>query len=167
MRRCEGLSVRVTRQSRRGTVRPVEIMVLIVGVGLAILLGASVHRWLWAQAEFLSYRSTMRDLTSAVRAMRFQALAKRRTFQLRVDASQGMFQLASIEGKASPYEVVERTIWLPKGLQISDAPTTLAIQPSGQLPSASIVVVAPSYNRFFRLTMDEKGLVQLDEESTL
>ena len=155
------------KTTRNGTISLLEGFVLMMSIGLIVWCGASAYRWMWAQAELLSYRSTMQGLTSTVQAMRAQALAKRQTVQLRVDASRGLFQLALVEGHRNPYAVVQQTIWLPKGLEISDAPEMLSALPSGRLSPASIVIAAPFYNRFFRLTMKESGVVRWDEESAL
>ena len=155
------------KTTRRGTLSVPESLMLLASASLILWCGAYAYRGMWAQAEMLSYRSTMQDLTSTVRSMRAQAIAKRQTIQLRVDASRGLFQLALVEGHRNPYAVVQQTIWLPKGLQISDAPETLTALPSGRLSSASIVIAAPSYNRFFRVTTDETGVVRWDEESAL
>jgi hypothetical protein len=127
----------------------------------------SISRAIQGEAELLRYRSTMRDLSITLRAMRAQALAKQRTVQLRVDASRGLFQVTSIQAGLRPYATLEHTIWLPEGLQISDAPPVLLALPTGTLSSASIVVTAPSYNRLFRLTTDAAGVIRLDEEPTL
>jgi hypothetical protein len=87
--------------------------------------------------------------------------------QLRVDVSQGAFHLSTTQGKFKSYETIERTLWLPKGLEISEAPTVLTALPTGRLSAGSIVIIAPVYNRLFRLTTAERGLVHLDEEPTL
>ena len=155
------------KTTRNATVSQLEGLVLMMSIGLVVWCGAYVHRWMWAQAELLSYRSTMQDLTSTVQAMRAQALAKRQTVQLHVDAARGLFQLALVEGRRKPYVVVQQTIWLPKGLEISDAPETLTALPTGRLSPASIVIAAPSYNRFFRVTTNERGVVRWDEEPAL
>jgi hypothetical protein len=138
------------------------VLVLLVG-----LLGALAHRGMREEGELLRYRSTMRDLASTVHTMRSRALAKRRIVQLHVDASRGSFQLISLHEGSQPYETLEQTIWLPKGLHISVAPALLTALPTGHLSSTSIVVDAPSYHKLFRLTTDEAGLVRLDEEPAL
>lgn len=152
--------------NRRG-VTQTEWIVVTSSLVVVTWLGASAHRQLWNATEFLRYRSTVQELTTTVRSMRAHAIAQRRVVELRIDASRGCFRLASIQERPDPYEMVERTIWLPAGLEINDAPRVLTVPPSGRLPAVSIVIAAPSYHRLFRLTTDENGRVQLDEESAL
>lgn len=153
--------------SRWGSIRFSEVLTLIVSFVLVTALGASVHRQMWEAAGLLGYRSVMQELASAVRAMPSRAIAERRTIQLHADAAHGVFQLTVVVGRPMRYETIERTIWLPKGLEISEAPPVVSASPAGRLSRSSIVVAAPSYNRMFRLTTNEQGLVQLHEESTL
>ena len=157
---------RILHVGRRG-LSLTEGLVLMVGLICIGEIGFAAHRWLWHAAELFSYRATMVELTQTLQAMPSRAATQRRTIQLRVDAPHGAFELAAIEDRPTPYEMVERTIWLPNGLHISDAPTTLTALPTGQLSSGSIVVTAPSYNRLFRVTTNEHGRVQLHEESML
>jgi len=144
----------------------VETLLFAGSLILVGLVVPAIHRAVWTQAELLSYRATMRDLTRTVQAMRSRAKAQHRLLELRVNAVRGVFELASIEGGPNPLQRLERTIWLPKGLTIGAAPDVLTASPTGELPSASIIVEAPSYNRQFRLTTHETGLVQLHEEPT-
>ena len=146
--------------------RAIALAALLV---LAWLSGVSVHRTLQREAELSRYRSVIQGLTSTVRAMRSQAAAKRCPIQLSIDASHGAFQLVAIRRGSHhrSYETVERTLWLPEGLQISDGPSTLTALPNGRLSPATIVVTAPAYQRLFRLTTQTSGVVQLDEEPTL
>lgn len=138
----------------------------IVLVGLAgWLLSAALYQ-ACAQTGLADYRSAMRDLVSTLRVMQSRALLARRTVQLRIDASRGVLQLAAVQGRA-PYETLERTMWLPKALEISEAPPVLTALPGGELVPASIIVTAPSHNRRFRLTINEAGRVELYEEPTL
>ena len=172
MRSPRGASLRVTcHVSRvtngRGSIRLTEVLTLIASFMIVTALGASVHRQMWEAAELLRYRSTMQELTSTVRAMPSRAIAERRTIQLHANAARGVFQLTAVVEKPARYEMIERTMWLPEGLEISEAPTVVSASPAGRLSRSSIVVAAPSYNRLFRLTTDEQGLVQLHEESTL
>ena len=162
-----GAAGRHTPHSGERVLSLVEVAVLIVSAVIISALGSSAHRWLWTQAELLRYRSTMQELSTTVRAMRSRALGQRCTEQLRIDPLRGMLQLTAIRESPTAYETVERTFWLPKGLQISDAPSAVTALPTGRLSSGSILVAAPSYNRLFRLTTNEDGLVQLHEESTL
>ena len=151
----------------RRALSAIEMVILLaaaLGVGW---LGARLHRQLWHAAQLYEYRSTMRTLEYTMQGMRAQAMAKRRTVQLRVNASLGAFELSTLEESPSPYEILDRTIWLPQGLEISEAPQVLKAFPSGRFSSGMIVVGAPSYNRLFRLITQESGVVRLDEESTL
>jgi hypothetical protein len=143
----------------------------LVEVGVALLiagwLGFHLIPQLRARMELLDYRSTMHDLTGMVQAMPSRARAQHRVLQLHVDASQGAFHLAATQGTTTSYDTIERTLWLPKGLEVSEAPVLLTALPSGRLSATSIVVVAPVYHRLFRLTTTEQGLVHLHEEPTL
>ena len=133
------------------------------------LAGLGIHRAIQKDAELARYRAAAQELASTVRAMRAQAAAKRRTVQLSIDALHGTFQVVSIRRGSSrrSFETLERTFWLPDGLQVSEGPATLTALPNGHLASATIVIVAPAYQRLFRLTTRESGVVQLDEEPTL
>jgi len=146
--------------------RFVEKTILVSVMGLVVCLAMSSHQ---PEPEWVGYRSTMRELAHMVRTMRNRALARQRTVQLRVDASRGAFQLTSIQDESQAYETLERTLWLPQGLEVSEAPAELTALPSGQLLlPAPIIVDAPSYSRLFRLTADEKtGAVQLHEEPAM
>ena len=64
-------------------------------------------------------------------------------------------------------EMVERTMWLPEGLHMSQAPAVLTSLPSGEVSVGSIIVTAPAYQREFRVTIDGPGKVRCDEDSTL
>lgn len=142
----------------------------LTGLLCATLLGWGgivVDRWLGEEVELLRYRLTMEEVTTLVRAMRTQAVAKGRPLQLRIDASHGTFRMTSVQGGAKAYELLERTVWLPSSLEISDAPETLMALPTGQLSSACIIVSAPTQQKRFRLLTSEQGTIRLSEESTL
>ena len=158
------------RQERLSRERSTQVLwrcEVLFAFALAAWLGLTVVPRLRGAMEWARYRSAMQTLTGTVRAMRSQALTQHRIVQLRVDATRGLFQFAAIYNSPQPYETVERTIWLPKELQITDAPAVLTALPTGLLSSASIVISAPSYNRLFRVTTDKDGHVRLDEEPTL
>ena len=145
----------------------VEIVVLAGSIMLVTQIGASAHRWMWHQAELVRYRSAMHELTDTIRVMRVRSLTRRQTTQLRIDPSRGGVQVVAIQGTSGRrVEVVERMLWLPKGLEISDAPAVITSQPSGALSAASIIVTAPLYQRAFRVTIDNASQVRLDEEPT-
>ena len=109
----------------------------------------------------------MLELTDTIRAMRFRSLAKRRAVQLRIDRTSGGAQVVTIiEQPGAQLETVDRTFWLPKGLEISEAPEMVTSSPRGGFSASAIVVTAPAYQRVFRVTTDERGQVRLDEEPT-
>jgi hypothetical protein len=58
-------------------------------------------------------------------------------------------------------------VWLPTGLEITEAPEALVALPSGELSTGSIIVSAPAYHRIFRLDADPRGVVRLHEEPIL
>ena len=143
--------------------RAVSAAMLVV---LAGPVGASTYGWLQQEAEFLQCRSTMQELSLIVRTLPAKASAKRRPMQLRLDAQRGTVQVASLYGGAQPYDAIERTLWLPRGLEILEVPETLTITPSAGLVPASFLLSAPSHNTLFRLTVSHR-LVRLDEEPLL
>ena len=163
----------VLAKPRAGIVRmlssPWRAWILEVGLALTIAawLGFIVLPQLHGQMELMEYRSTMQDLTGMVQAMPSRAAAQQRVMQLRVDAPHGAFHLAVTQGKPTPYETIVRSFWLPKGLEISEAPSVVTALPTGGFSAVSIVVTAPFYNRLFRLTTTTQGLVHLHEEPTL
>ena len=143
----------------------VESAVLLASLIVVSVIGSSIHRWMWSQAELMRYRAAMQDVTDAVRAVQFQASDRHRRLELRVDASQRCLQVVEVQRTwGRLIETVRRTVWLPKGLEIADAPTVLGSPSDGR---ASIVVLAPAYNRMFQLTTSRSGGVQLHEEQTL
>ena len=153
---------------RRGTLSIIEGLLLLAAVVCVSELGLWAHHWMWEQGQLLAGRTTMRDVARTIEVMRFRAAAQHRPFELFIDPSHGRFQLmARRDGPQASVGWVERTIWLPRGLQIVDAPTVLTVSPTGPFPTTSIIVNAPASERRFRLTTNETGIVQLDEESTL
>ena len=138
-----------------------------LALSIAAWLGFIVLPQLSGQMALMDYRSTMQDLTGMVQAMPSRAVAQQRVMQLQVDAPHGAFHLAVTQGKPTSYETVVRSFWLPKGLEISEAPTSITALPSGGFPAVCIVITAPLYNRLFRLTTTAQGLVYLHEEPTL
>ena len=152
---------------RRRAFSVIEVIVLIGSVVFVTQFGGAVHRWMWTQADLLRYRSTMAELTEVLRAMRQRAVGTHQTAQLRIDARRGGLQVVIIqERRGGRVERVERSLWLPKGLQITDAPDVVTSWPSGTFSPSAILVTAPSYQRAFRLTTTGRGEVRLDEEPT-
>ena len=139
--------------------------------GLAVLTfgawGIGVCHCAQESAALLRDRCAVQHITELVRVMRAQAMATRRTVQVRIDAERGTFRLSSLQASSNPYEIFEQTMWLPEGLEVSEAPTILAALPSGQVTAGSIVLTAPSHNTRFHLTVYERGAVQVSEESIL
>src|SRR3989338_5584015 len=131
----------------------------LIGLAFAGLLGwggIAVDRWLSGEAELLRCRLAMEELTTMVRAMRAQAVAKGRPLQLRIDAPRGAFRMTSAQAGSTAYELLERTGWLANSLEISDAPDTLTALPTGRLSSACIIVSAPAQQKRFRLMTSEQ-----------
>ncbi len=137
-----------------------------VALVLALWLGLIVLPRLHGAHTMASYRLAMRELSESVRAMRARAQAQDRMVQLRIDAAHGQFQVVSQRYRPR-HEVVEQTIWLPKGLSVNEAPKMVAALPNGFRSAGDIVVAAPAYNRLFRLTMTAQGKVELHEEPML
>lgn len=137
----------------------------VVAAGLCLVTAGGV-RWLYRASELQRFRTTLQGLTGTMRSIQPRAVAKHRPMLLRIDAAHGVFQVTSLQNGRRAYEIVEETVWLPQGLEISDAPASLAVSPTGHLTSATIVITAPSYSRLFRLTTTPRGAVQLDEEPT-
>ena len=142
-------------------------MVAMVTVLCLAVVGVGGSGWLHRAEELQQFRTALQDLTTTMRAIHPRATAKRRPMVLRIDAARGVFQVTSLQNGRRAYETVEQTIWLPEGLQVVEAPPSLTVLPTGPLSAATIVVVAPSYNRLFRLTTTTEGLVRLDEEPTI
>ena len=142
----------------------VETVILIASIGFVSLIGAGAHRWMWSQAELWGYRLTMQDVASTVRQMRYRALNAKRTFALRIDAAPRRLQFVTVDAPPVEQESVVRTIWLPPGLAIMQAPVLLTASPSGAMPRTSIVIEAPAFQREFQLRTSPSGTVHLHEE---
>jgi hypothetical protein len=141
-----------------------ETVILVASLGLVSLIGAKAHRWMSCQAELWSYRLTMQEVASTVRQMRFRAVNARRTFMMRIDADARRLQLVAVDTVPVMRESVVRTIWLPKGLDIMQAPEELSASPNGAIPPFSIIVEAPAFQREFQLRTSPSGTVRLHEE---
>ena len=109
----------------------------------------------------------MQELAGMLRAMPSHASAHRQPVCLQIDSAQGTFRVGVRQAVPSSYVLVERTVWLPKGLRISEAPAVITALPTGGLSPADLVVMAPAYGRLFRLTTTAGGTVQVREESIL
>ena len=141
-----------------------ETFILVASLGLVSLIGARAHRWMWSQAELWRYRMTMQEVASTVRHMRLRAVNARRTLTMRIDAPARRLQLMAVDAAPLMQESVERTIWLPQGLDIRQAPDQLTASPTGAMPPFSIIVDAPAFQREFQLQTSPSGAVRLHEE---
>ena len=106
----------------------------------------------------------MQEVASTVRQMRFRAVNARRAFTMCIDADARRLQLMAVGVSPMTPESVERTIWLPRGLDIMQAPDYLTASPSGVMPPVSIIVEAPAFQREFQLQTSPSGAVHLHEE---
>lgn len=156
------------RRFLRHGVMPPEVAILLGSVLLITSVGALAHRWMWRQAELVRYRCATQELARIVSVLQQGTAPRHRTYELRVDAPRGRFQLVAVHQTPSgEIATVERTLWLPEGLQISEAPTVMSPLPTGKLPEASVTLTAPSFQRVFRVTSSHNGRVRCDEEPIL
>jgi len=149
---------------RRWAFTLTETVILVASIGLVSLIGARAHRWMWSQAELWRYRMTMQEVASTVRHMRLRAVNARRTLTMRIDVRARRLQLIAVDTAPLMQESVERTIWLPAGLDIMQAPDHVTASPTGVLSPVSIVVEAPAFQREFQLQASPLGVVHLHEE---
>jgi len=145
----------------QAALRPLVAVTLLLGAGG---IGSSVHRQLWEVAQLAGYRASMQDLCEVIRTMRWQTTSSRRTLELHSAPSRRSFQVVALEGRG---RIVQRTIWLPEGLEIVEAPERVIARPGGHLTSGVIIASIPSHNRIFRLTITERGFVECHEEMIL
>ena len=141
-----------------------ETVILVASLGLVSLIGARANRWMWSQAELWRYRMTMQELANTVQSMRLRAVNARRTLTMRIDAPARRLQLMAVDAAPLMQESVERTIWLPPGLDIMQAPDRVTALPTGAMSPVSIIVEAPAFQREFQLHMSPSGAVRLHEE---
>ncbi len=140
---------------------------VVVALVIAGGLGGMVIPRLRGAMEWARYRATIRELTTTIHSTRWRALSQHRAFELRADPAHGSFQLVAMEKRPHRGGIVEQTIWLPRGLQIIEAPARLTIGPTGHMSTAHVTIAAPLYNREFHLSTDEAGTVRCDEEPGL
>lgn len=163
-----GLHARVSAPPMHCSVRPL-VKAAQVGafVLMTALVGASVNGGTRRDAiELLRYRATLQELSDAIHTMHWRALSQRWIVELRVNESRSGFQVVAIEGTPR-MEIIERTMWLPEGLQLLDAPDRFTVDSTGRLPRLSLVLRAASHNLLFRVTVTQEGFVQVREEPTL
>jgi hypothetical protein len=141
--------------------RPVVAVAILLGVGA---VGSSVQRQLWEAAQLATYRSSMRELCEVIRTMRWQTTSGRRTLELHSAPERRSFQLVAVDGRGRS---VQRTIWLPEGLEILESTQRVVARPGGRLTPGAIVVSIPSHHRLFRLTITGRGFVECHEEQVL
>ena len=141
-----------------------ETVVLIASIGLVSLVGANAHRWMWSQAQLWSYRQTIQEVAGTLRQMRARAVNAQRAVTMRIDIDARRFQLVTVDANPVTQESVERTIWLPPGLDIRQAPDQLTASSTGAMPVTSIIIEAPAFQREFQLQTQPSGLVRLHEE---
>jgi hypothetical protein len=142
----------------------VETVVLVLSLVAVSAIGNAAHRWMWSRAQLWGYRLTMQEVASTLRQMRVRAVNAHRTFTMRIDAAARRLQLLAAEESSMTPESVVRTIWLPKGLEILQAPPQLSASPSGAMPPVSIIVEAPAFQRAFQVQTSPSGAVRLHEE---
>ena len=158
--------VRVRKHPRRAAFSLIELTVLLATVVGVTALGASLHRQMWEAAQLVDCRVAVDGLAASIRVMPALARARQRRVSLSIDAARGMVQLLAIAEYPTPYRQLIRTLWLPERFQIAEAPQTLTVSPIGRMSAASIVILAPSCSRLFRIVATETGHVQIREEPT-
>ena len=151
------------RPARTRAVGLIELVLLLAVIGMAV---SSQRQPTPDDAQWIRDRAVIQELTNTIRAMRWRAPAARCTIELRIDAQQGRFQLFLLD-RAAHIEMLQETIWLPKELEVIEAPAVIRASPTGEGSSASIIIEAPSYNRLFRVITQPTGTVRVDEEPTL
>lgn len=141
--------------------RAVSAAMMVV---LAGPVGASTYQWLQKETELTHCRSSVQELSLMVRHLPARATMARRPVQLLVDAHRGLVQVTTMyEDGPQPYDEVMHTLWLPKGLEVMEAPERLVAVPHETMASASFLLTVPSHNTVFRLT-ERNGIVRLDEQ---
>ena len=139
-------------------------MAIASAVAGLCLLAVGGMRWLHRASELQRFRVSLHYLSETIRSIRPRATATRRSMVLRADPAHRVFQVSALQAGRRAYEMVEKTVWLPEGLEIVEAPASLTVLPAQRLTRTTIVIAAPAYNCFFRLTLTPEGAVQLDEE---
>lgn len=147
--------------------RRLVLACILFGI-VAILLqeGLSLYRQAAVDSDLTEYRIGLRDVANTIRAMRAKAVSENHPFELRIDQKQRSFTVASLSSSSPDYVSVERVVWLPEGLEISEAPLWITAESSGLVTPASIVIAAPAFRRLFRLKTHLGGIVEFHEEPT-
>ena len=149
-----------------GIRRGLLLVVVLAVAGVLVEECLSFYRQRTAETALSEYRTALYDLASTVRAIRTRARNQRQPFELHVDQARRSITISSLSRGSMDYMALERTIWLPKGLEISEAPLWITAQSSGGLTPASLVFVAPAFQRLFRLITTIHGTVELHEVPT-
>ena len=149
------------------TARRVLLLAVVAGV-CSVLFTETVtlyrHRDVAVVAS--EYRETVHDLANAIRAMRTKAMSQGQPFELRVDQAHRSLTISSLSRGSSDYSKVDRTLWLPEGLEIAEAPLWITALSNGNLTPAKIVITASALQRLFRITTTLSGTVEFHEEPT-
>jgi Tfp pilus assembly protein FimT len=146
------------------TRRAFSAVELLLVIGLASLVSSVAFSRAKPTLELFQYRSLMQQLAAELQTMKFRSRNEGRTFIMRIDRASGMVQVVAEDRAAVPAVHVQRTMWLPEGLSIIQAPKQVLATPFGHLQSTAIVVEAEAFQRIFRLTTTPAGVVDLNEE---
>ncbi len=132
-----------------------------MAIGAVVLLSSViVPRW-QAATEFTCYRVTMGEVSRMVRAMPGLARQQKQRAVLRVDPGSRRLVLVLV---APRREAIQRTLWLPKGLEIAETSgEPIRTDAQGALEAGTLVVEAPKFQRAFRLKTAPNGTVELHE----
>lgn len=103
----------------------------------------------------------MTDVAGTLRTMRLVAMHSQRTYAVRTNAALRQVQILWLHPSGT--EQVVRTIWLPEGLAVREAPAQILITPTNVEP-ASLLIEAPKFERAFRLHTRPDGSVDFHEE---
>ncbi len=144
--------------------------VLLAAIGLTVcsviaIESVSMYRQGHTEQALSEYRMVIYDFANTVRAMRTKAIAQGQPYELRIDPARRTLSVSSLSRGSSDYAALDRTIWLPEGLEISEAPLWITAHSNGALTPGSIVITAPVFRRLFRLMISHRGVVELYEET--
>ena len=141
-----------------------SLLEVVVVIGLASLLSSIAMSRAKPTMELFRYRFVMQQVAGELEAMKFRSRNEGRMFIMRIDDAGGMLQVVAVDTGPTQGSRIQRTIWLPEGLDITKAPEQLVAPSTGQMPEASIEVEAEAFQRIFRLTTHPTGLIELRED---
>ena len=144
-----------------------NVIELVIAIGVAGLLGTMALPRILPTMSLMRYRSAMQQVAAELRIMRFRAINEQRPFIMRIDSGSGRIQLFAIDKTSTQREWIERTIWLPDGLDIIEAPEELLVSPSGDIAQGALLSRVADFHRVFRLTVTAGGIVRLNEEPSI